>query len=251
MAALATKEELSTYVKSADLQAATVHTVTHLSPGGTIHGQPFTGSESITAHTLTAGLHLSGDPYNGDTARVWSVNTSVDATFSTVPVRTLGGDIKAAKFIGDLQGHADRAVNALKLGGQNASLFVTHTQLDTALQAARETQEAAIPTARPSPPWQTGQIILSQRGLEVFDGAFWCAMGGPGTPPEWYQVYPNTIKLTPVPDGATMQGVHFVSTASDGTQSRITEGTVNGVTYTEGRLVFSGNPILIPADTKT
>ena len=251
VASLVTKEELSTYVKSADLRAAAVQTVTHLSPGGTICGQSFTGSESITAHTLTAGLHLSGDPYNGDTDRIWSVNASVDATANTIPVRTSAGDIKAVKFIGDLQGQADMAGNALNLGGQSESLFITHTQLDTALEAARETQEVAIPTARPNPPWQAGQIILSDRGLEVFDGAFWCAMGGPGTPVEWYQNYPNTIKL--LPDGA------FVSTAGDGTETQITkgnpyDGTMWGsgsvVTHTGGRFVFDGKPIEIPAGTR-
>ena len=88
--------------------------------------------------------------------------------------------------------------------------------LPTAPEAARETQEVAIPTARPNPPWQAGQIILSDRGLEVFDGAFWCALGGPRTPLEWYEVYPNIIKL--LRDGS------FVSTAGDGTQSEITKG---------------------------
>ena len=76
-------------------------------------------------------------------------------------------------------------------------------------------------------------------------------MGGPGTPVEWYQNYPNTIKL--LPDGA------FVSTAGDGTETQITkgnpyDGTMWGsgsvVTHTGGRFVFDGKPIEIPAGTR-
>ena len=175
VATLATDEDIGTLglVTSADLHTMTAQTAANLSPGGTIYGQPFTGSETITAHSLAPQVpHLFGDAYNGDAARVWSFNAKENAEASTVPGRTTDGDIRATKFIGDLQGQADSAGSALTLGGQNASLFVTHTQLETALEGVPTQEGVTLPVARPSPP-QTGQMILSTAGLEVFDGAFW------------------------------------------------------------------------------
>ena len=50
---LATKEELLMYVTLADLSTMTVQTATHLSPGGTINGQAFTGQETITIGAIS------------------------------------------------------------------------------------------------------------------------------------------------------------------------------------------------------
>lgn len=175
VASLATKEDIQTHgvVTPTDLRSMKADTATNISPGGSIYGQPFTGSETITAQSLTPQGHLSGNAYNGDAAYVWSVNATETADNGTVPVRTPIGDIRAAKFIGDLQGQADSAVNALKLGGQDASVFVTHPQFETALASVPKQEAGTLLAARPSPPWQTGQIILSSAGLEVYDGTFW------------------------------------------------------------------------------
>ena len=175
VASLATKEDIQTHgvVTPTDLRSMKADTATNISPGGSIYGQPFTGRETITAQSLTPQGHLSGNAYNGDAAYVWSVNATETADNGTVPVRTPIGDIRAAKFIGDLQGQADSAVNALKLGGQDASVFVTHPQFETALASVPKQEAGTLLAARPSPPWQTGQIILSSAGLEVYDGTFW------------------------------------------------------------------------------
>ena len=67
VATLATKQDVLDYVPSGAVSTATVQTATLLAPGGTIHGQRFTGGENITAKTLTPGDHLFGDAYPGQT----------------------------------------------------------------------------------------------------------------------------------------------------------------------------------------
>lgn len=173
VATLATKQDVLDYVPSAAVSTATVQTATLLAPGGTIHGQLFTGGENITAKTLTPGDHLFGDAYNGSAAAVWQVDAKEDAEANTVPIRTGTGDIKAVKFIGVLQGQAESAIDAMQLGGKDASQFVTQTVLDTALQSVSAPGGVTVQEGRPSPPWQARQVVLSPGGLEVFDGTSW------------------------------------------------------------------------------
>ena len=154
VATLATKQDVLDYVPSGAVSTATVQTATLLAPGGTIHGQLFTGGENITAKTLTPGDHLFGDAYNGSAAAVWQVDAKEDAEANTVPIRTGTGDIKARKFIGVLQGQAESATDAMQLGGKDASQFVTQTVLDTALQSVSAPGGVTVQEGRPSPPWQ-------------------------------------------------------------------------------------------------
>jgi len=45
--------------------------------------------------TLTRGSYLTGDNYNGGTARTWAVDATTDATVSKIVARDSGGDINA------------------------------------------------------------------------------------------------------------------------------------------------------------
>lgn len=84
-----------------------------------INNTPFNGEKDVTINnigTLSAGLYLTGDDYNGSRDASWSVDAREQPDPNTVPLRTASGTL-----LGDVEGNASTAsalCSKLTINGQ-------------------------------------------------------------------------------------------------------------------------------------
>ena len=128
VALLATKSELSDYVRATDLRTATVQTATTLSPGGTINGQLFTGQETVI----------------------------LDSISQTTLEDTLAND--ASNIL----------INATQLNGKNAAEFVTQTELSALDTVSAQDLADTLADYTKTADMPSGSGSGSGSGTEVF-----------------------------------------------------------------------------------